>query len=217
MKPQFTALFGLAILLLPVHLVAQAGVCPYSRVNESILVESYWQYRYTLHTGTNQVIHQGGAQFPSYLHFRYDNSAEISTNGQYSQSSWSVNQGRLMLHYRQDSIYCVQRPDQTPAAGFPGAEQPDGLSLCLQPDRCWAVTSSDPGTSCPPFSSERTSPPGPPGRIHPGGPSGADGNGQRLLQVHRPSRSGSKYPVGDNHGGSTVCKRYVTINSEGLN
>ncbi|HRW75696.1 MAG: hypothetical protein H6568_04900 [Lewinellaceae bacterium] len=111
MKPQFTALFGLAILLLPVHLVAQAGVCPYSRVNESILVESYWQYRYTLHTGTNQVIHQGGAQFPSYLHFRYDNSAEISTNGQYSQSSWSVNQGRLMLHYRQDSIYCVQRPD----------------------------------------------------------------------------------------------------------
>ena len=111
MERLLTCLLGLATLLTPVCLSGQDITCPYSRVNESILVESYWQYRYTLHSGSNQVVHQGGDQFPSFLHFRFDNSAEISTNGQYLQSPWSLTNGRLLLQYRQDSIYCVQRPD----------------------------------------------------------------------------------------------------------
>lgn len=104
-----TGLLGL--FLFSVHAQDHLPICPYSKVTEAHLVESWWQYKHTLHVGSNKVVHHGMDAYPSFVHFRFDNTAEVSTTGLHAENSWKLDRGSLHFEYRTDSFYCVQQPD----------------------------------------------------------------------------------------------------------
>lgn len=104
-----TGLLGLFIF--PVRAQVQFPICPYSKVTETHLVESWWQYRQTLHLASNQVVHQGLDAYPSFIHFRFDNTAEVALSGNISNHLWSLNRGVLHFPYRSDSLFCIHQPD----------------------------------------------------------------------------------------------------------
>ncbi len=104
-----TGLLGL--LLFSVHAQVIPPVCPYSKVTETHLVESWWQYVQTLHVASNKVVHQGLDAYPSFVHFRFDNTAEVGMTGQISQHPWKLDRGALRFVYRSDSLFCVHQPD----------------------------------------------------------------------------------------------------------
>ncbi len=103
-----TGLIGL--FLFPAPGGAQSTICPYSKVTSAHLVETWWQYRHTVHTASNTIIHQGLEDYPSYLHFRFDQTVEDWTNEVYSEHVWKIRQGQLILPYRGDTTFCIQQP-----------------------------------------------------------------------------------------------------------
>jgi hypothetical protein len=106
-----TRFFFYFFLLIGPQLIAQAPeVCPFSRLVETDLIESYWSYVRTIHSASGKTIHQGGKAYPSYLHFRFDNTFEEHTNGVYREGKWALTDGRLMMTYRGLESYCADMP-----------------------------------------------------------------------------------------------------------
>ncbi|MCF8238044.1 MAG: hypothetical protein K9I85_07805 [Saprospiraceae bacterium] len=112
---------------------AQSTICPFSKVTSAHLVESSWQYLQTVHTSSNTVIHQGLDAFPSYLHFRFDQTAETFTSDVYAEHNWKVLQGQLYLPYQGDSVFCIQQPQADRLTlGFQTGERNESYTYVFQ-------------------------------------------------------------------------------------
>lgn len=104
-----TGLFGL--LLFPVQAQESFPICPFSRITETHLVETWWQYQHTLHVSSQTIVHHGETDYASFLHFRYDLTGEVSIVGQIQDHPWRLSGGKLFFPYRTDTVFCVEQPD----------------------------------------------------------------------------------------------------------
>jgi hypothetical protein len=72
---------------------------------ENMLIETYWQYTYTLHLETGTVVHQADDSYQLYVIFHYDSLFRLYNNGLMLEGKWSVNQGQLKFPFRQVDTY----------------------------------------------------------------------------------------------------------------
>lgn len=68
----------------------------YPDVPESVLYETKWQYRHTLHVESQTVIHSADDNFKAYYYFRLDKIAESYINGKYDHGTWQINGAKLL-------------------------------------------------------------------------------------------------------------------------
>lgn len=84
----------------------------YRDVPESILYETKWQYKYTLHVESQTIIHRAGDHFQAYYYFRLDKKAESVVNGTHSTGTWLLDRGKLNAPIlNTDSLRVVKATD----------------------------------------------------------------------------------------------------------
>lgn len=71
-----------------------------SNRTERLLIESKWQYTYTLHAESNTIIHKAEGNYDFYLYFRYDYSYLEFLNDRLNQGNWSLNGNTLFYSFR---------------------------------------------------------------------------------------------------------------------
>lgn len=69
-------------------------------INERLLVETRWQYAYTLHVESNTVIHKADDAYQHFLYFRYNYSYQAYLNGEFSKGWWSLKNRTLSYPFR---------------------------------------------------------------------------------------------------------------------
>ncbi|HHM21534.1 MAG TPA: hypothetical protein ENJ20_05875 [Bacteroidetes bacterium] len=83
-------------------MTAQKGEAIYNGPDERLLIESRWRYTYTLHAGSNTIIHRAENRYDYYLYFRYDYTYMEFLNDRLRFGEWRLD-GRT-LHYRFKNI-----------------------------------------------------------------------------------------------------------------
>lgn len=99
-----SALLAIACLTVVTITIGQNfGNDTWNQPDERLLVESKWRYTYTLHTGSNTIIHKAENEYEFFLYFRYDFSYQQYLNGTPSRGTWRLD-GRT-LHYSFQNIH----------------------------------------------------------------------------------------------------------------
>lgn len=78
-----------------------------SALIERTLVEAKWRYAYTVHVGSNTVIHEAGDDYQFYLYFRYDYTAEEFLNGRYERKAWALAGDLIYYPFRNVKLFRV--------------------------------------------------------------------------------------------------------------
>lgn len=76
---------------------AQVGGADLARPDERLLIESKWQYTYTLHAESNTIIHKAEENYDYFLYFRYDYTYLEFLNDLLRHGQWSLDGD--ILHY----------------------------------------------------------------------------------------------------------------------
>ncbi|MBP6828315.1 MAG: hypothetical protein KA165_17245 [Saprospiraceae bacterium] len=95
---RFSTCLWVALLLLSSS-VAKAQSCV------SRLLETHWQYTYTLHLETNSLIQQAGDQLRHFLYFRFDSVCRQNLNGKTAETGWWTDSQQLHLAFRQNDQF----------------------------------------------------------------------------------------------------------------
>ena len=69
-------------------------------IDERLLVETRWQYAYTLHVESNTVLHKADDSYQHFLYFRYNYAYEEFLNGTFSKGWWSLDNRTLTYPFR---------------------------------------------------------------------------------------------------------------------
>jgi hypothetical protein len=72
---------------------------------ENMLIETYWQYAYTLHLETGTVVHQAEDNYQLFVVFHYDSLFRLYNNGLMLEGNWSIDKGQLKFPFRQVDSY----------------------------------------------------------------------------------------------------------------
>lgn len=75
----------------------------------SRLLETHWQYTYTLQLETNSLVQQAGERWQHFLYFRFDSVCSESLNGKTSESAWWLDSQQLHLSFRQNKQFSLER------------------------------------------------------------------------------------------------------------
>ena len=78
-----------------------------SALIERTIVEAKWKYVYTLHVGSNTIIHEAGDAYDFYLYFRWDYTAEEFLNGRYERKAWAIAGDRIFYPFRNVNLFRV--------------------------------------------------------------------------------------------------------------
>ena len=73
------------------------------------LLETHWQYTYTLQLETNSVVQQAGEQWRHFLYFQFDSICRQSLNGSVTASPWKLDDHALQLAFRKTAQFEVSR------------------------------------------------------------------------------------------------------------
>ena len=79
---------------------AQEANISYGPVDERLLIETKWQYTYTLHVESNTIIHKADELYDFFLHFRYDYSYQEYLNGSLSTGNWNLKNRTLNYSFK---------------------------------------------------------------------------------------------------------------------
>lgn len=71
-----------------------------SNPTERLIIETKWQYTYTLHAESNTIIHKAEDKYEYFLYFRYDYSYLEFLNGHISRGGWSLDGNKLNYSFR---------------------------------------------------------------------------------------------------------------------
>lgn len=93
--------------LLACAAVSGQPACPYSPLIANRIAGSYWKYIHMTHASSGQVLHKGEDDYPSYLHFRFDHTARLHTNGFEEETDWMLHRGLLKMSYRGKKHFCT--------------------------------------------------------------------------------------------------------------
>jgi hypothetical protein len=88
------------ILFLSFGLDAQEAIYTYGPVDERHLVETKWQYTYTLHVESNTIIHKAEELYDFFLYFRYDYTYQEYLNGSFSNGNWNLRNRTLGYSFK---------------------------------------------------------------------------------------------------------------------
>ena len=88
------------ILFLSIGLNAQEAAFTYGPVDERLLIETKWQYTYTLHVESNTIIHKADELYDFFLYFRYDYSYKEYLNGSFSSGKWNLKNRTLDYSFK---------------------------------------------------------------------------------------------------------------------
>ncbi len=83
-----------------------------SALIERTIVEAKWRYVYTLHVGSNTIIHEAGNEYDFFLYFRYDYTAEEFLNGRYERKVWALAGDQLFYPFRNVNLFRVRQASQ---------------------------------------------------------------------------------------------------------
>jgi len=78
-----------------------------SALIERTIVEAKWRYVYTMHVGSNTIIHEAGDEYDFYLYFRYDYTAEEFLNGRYERKAWALAGDQIFYPFRNVNVFRV--------------------------------------------------------------------------------------------------------------
>ncbi len=84
-----------------------------SALIERTIVEAKWKYVYTLHVGSNTIIHEAGNEYDFFLYFRYDYTAEEFLNGRYERKAWALAGDQLFYPFRNVNLFRVRQAGQS--------------------------------------------------------------------------------------------------------
>ena len=100
-----------AALLVGLFLAAVAGAQSAEPVDSALIertiVEAKWRYVYTMHKGSNTIIHESGDAYDFYLYFRYDYTAEEFLNGRYERKAWALAGDQIFYPFRNVNVFRV--------------------------------------------------------------------------------------------------------------
>jgi len=91
---------------IPTTVLAQADAVD-SALIERTIVEAKWRYVYTMHVGSNTIIHEAGDEYDFYLYFRYDYTAEEFLNGRYERKGWALAGDQIFYPFRNVNLFRV--------------------------------------------------------------------------------------------------------------
>ncbi len=95
-------LFVVCLSALP--LVAVAQVAPsaddYRGFKENLLIETKWEYAYTVHLTSGTVVHQAEDNYAHFLYFRWDNTFLQWLNGSLTEGAWAIKGDELEWPFR---------------------------------------------------------------------------------------------------------------------
>ena len=95
----------------PSPVLAQAAGGEDARVDSALIertiVEAKWRYVYTVHVGSNTVIHEAGSDYDFYLYWRYDYTAEEYLNGRYERKAWALAGDQIVYPFRNVNVFRV--------------------------------------------------------------------------------------------------------------
>ena len=80
--------------------IGQVANNSFGPIEERLLVETRWQYAYTLHVESNTVLHKADDDYQHFLYFRYNYSYQEFLNGEYDKGWWSLNNRTLTYSFR---------------------------------------------------------------------------------------------------------------------
>lgn len=78
-----------------------------SALIERTIVEAKWKYVYTLHVGSNTIIHEAGDEYDFFLYFRWDYTAEEFLNGRYERKAWALAGDQIFYPFRNVNLFRV--------------------------------------------------------------------------------------------------------------
>lgn len=68
--------------------------------DERKLVETKWQYNYTLQKETNTILHKADKNYQYFLYFKYDKTYQQYNNGDFSHGTWNIEGKTLVYNFR---------------------------------------------------------------------------------------------------------------------
>lgn len=99
--PHFNKALHIIILFLSLNgLGAQEATFNYGPVDERLLIETKWQYTYTLQVESNTIIHKADELYDFFLYFRYDYSYQEYLNGSFSNGKWNLKNRKLNYSFK---------------------------------------------------------------------------------------------------------------------
>ena len=102
-------LIAFLVLLNAANVLAQQGGNSFFQPDERLLVESKWQYTYTLHAESNIIIHKAEDNYDYFLYFRYDYTYQEFLNDRLNLGEWSLNGSTLNYRFKNvDKFEVVQ-------------------------------------------------------------------------------------------------------------
>jgi hypothetical protein len=72
---------------------------------EQLLIETYWQYAYTLHLETGTVVHQADDNSDLVVVFHYDSVFQLYNHGLMLDGRWTCDNGQLRFPFKQVDSY----------------------------------------------------------------------------------------------------------------
>jgi hypothetical protein len=104
---RFLVLFKLRLLGLWVFCVLSASLSAQNDIQkpENMLIETYWQYGYTLHLESGTVVHQSDPSYPLVVIFHYDSVYRLYNNGLQIEGKWHIANGQMHFPFRQLDKY----------------------------------------------------------------------------------------------------------------
>ncbi len=81
----------------------------FAQSNDCRLLETHWQYTYTLQLETNSLVQQAGDRWQHFLYFRFDSVCRQNLNGKTSESVWWLDSQQLHMAFRQNNLFTLER------------------------------------------------------------------------------------------------------------
>ncbi len=78
------------------------------QIDERKIVETKWRYTYTLHVGSNTILHQADKNYDFFIHFKYDYTYEQFLNGKMTDGVWSLNGSDLFYQFKHISKFSIK-------------------------------------------------------------------------------------------------------------
>lgn len=94
---------------LPVFAFSQVESAPdsYQNFKENLLIETKWQYAYTLHLASGTVVHQAEDNYAHFLYFKYDYSFLQFLNGSVTDGTWALKGDNLEWPFRKVTSFKI--------------------------------------------------------------------------------------------------------------
>jgi len=81
----------------------------FAQSDDCRLLETHWQYTYTLQLETNSLVQQAGDRWQHFLYFRFDSVCRQNLNGKTSESAWWLDSQQLHVAFRQNDVFALER------------------------------------------------------------------------------------------------------------